>query len=45
MAKINIYQLDEFEEETIKHQKIKKRTKVETDDQNIEKSIKTKSKK
>ena len=45
MGKINIYQLDEFEEETIKHQKIKKRSKPETDDQNIEKSTKTKPKK
>lgn len=45
MGKINIYQLDEFEEETIKHQKIKKRSKPEIDDQNTEKSIKTKPKK
>ena len=45
MGKINIYQLDEFEEETIKHQKIKKRSKPEIDDQNTEKITKTKPKK
>ena len=45
MGKINIYQLDEFEDETIKHQKIKKRKKIDTDDQNSEKTIKTNPKK
>lgn len=45
MGKINIYQLDEFEDETINHQKIKKRKKTETDDQNTEKTSKTNPKK
>jgi hypothetical protein len=45
MGKINIYHLDEFEEETINHQKIKKRKKPEIDDQNTEKASKTNPKK
>ena len=45
MARINIYQLDEFEDETVKHQKIKKRKIVDTDDQNSQKANKTKPKK
>ena len=45
MGKINIYHLDEFEDETIKHQKIKKRKIVESEDQNTEQSNKNKPKK
>ena len=45
MGKIHPNQLENYDDEPIKHQKIKKRTKNEPDDQNTEKSIKTKPKK